>query len=284
MTGTVQVIECPDSMRELVRAAQSNGRRVGLVPTMGALHEGHLSLVRASTTECDVTAVTIFVNPSQFGANEDLDQYPRSLENDLAALESLAVEWVFAPQTAQMYGPGFSTWISPPEIAATLEGESRPGHFRGVCTIVLKLFQILPADIVYFGQKDYQQSQVIRAMARDLDLPIEVSVQPTVRESDGLALSSRNQYLNGADRQRALGLSRALQAAAAAVADGERSPQAVEQLMLSELRNAGVDEVEYAAVADAQTLAPVQNIDRPCVALIAARVGQTRLIDNRLFE
>ncbi|MDP6445811.1 MAG: pantoate--beta-alanine ligase, partial [Pirellulaceae bacterium] len=153
MTGTVQVIECPDSMRELVRAAQSNGRRVGLVPTMGALHEGHLSLVRASTTECDVTAVTIFVNPSQFGANEDLDQYPRSLENDLAALESLAVEWVFAPQTAQMYGPGFSTWISPPEIAATLEGESRPGHFRGVCTIVLKLFQILPADIVYFGQK-----------------------------------------------------------------------------------------------------------------------------------
>lgn len=280
----MQVISDPAEARRAVRAAQATGQRVGLVPTMGALHAGHLALVAASQSECAVTAVTIFVNPSQFAPHEDFQRYPRPLEEDLAKLRAAGTGLVFVPDRSAIYPPGFSTYVEPPSVAAPLEGVIRPGHFRGVATIVLKLFQILPADRAYFGQKDYQQTLVVRRMATDFDLPIEIRVCDTVREPDGLALSSRNQYLSAAERQQATALYRSLERGAELLRSGQRSRQSIEHAMRNELEAAGINAIDYIAIANPETLAETPEVQLPVVLLIAARVGTTRLIDNRIVH
>lgn len=279
----MQILQSKDEARRWVREQTAAGRSSGLVPTMGALHAGHYSLIRHSRQKCDVTVATIFVNPTQFGPNEDLSRYPRTLDEDLAGLRDLGTEAVFVPEGGSMYLPGHSTFVEPPEVSKPLEGACRAGHFRGVATVVLKLMHILPTTHAFFGQKDFQQAAVIQAMVRDLDLPMEVEVLPTVREPDGLALSSRNRYLSAEQRSRALGLSRALREATQAIAEGEIDAAVIEQRMRRVLTEAAVDEIEYAVVADRLTLHQLSHIDRPAVALIAARVGQTRLIDNQLL-
>ncbi len=259
------------------------GKRVGVVPTMGALHEGHLSLVRRAKQECDVAIATIFVNPAQFGPNEDFQKYPRTLEGDLDQLRSSGCDVVFTPTNDQMYPSGHTTFVDPPIVANDWEGKIRPGHFRGVATIVLKLFQIIPAHVGYFGRKDYQQVAVIRAMVRDLNLPITIEACETIREPDGLAMSSRNRYLSAEERHRALGLSRALRAGQALIEQGCTSGPVVEQAMQSELISAPVDSIDYAALVHPETLERVESIGGPVVGIIAARVGSTRLIDNATF-
>ncbi len=258
--------------------------RAGLVPTMGALHDGHFALVRRSLAECEFTAVTIFVNPTQFGPNEDLDRYPRTLDADLAGLRDLGVDLVFVPRTEDLYPSGYSTYVDPPDSAAMLEGEFRSDHFRGVVTIVLKLFHLCPATVAYFGEKDFQQLTVIRHMVEDLNVPIRITGCPTVREADGLAMSSRNRYLNEQERHRALGLWGALQAVHQLYAEGVTAVEDLEAEMHRKLEQSGVDAVDYAKVVDLETLQSLQQLDGPAIALIAARVGKTRLIDNLKLE
>jgi pantoate--beta-alanine ligase len=270
-------------MQSTVQAWRRAGSRVGLVPTMGALHEGHLSLVRAARERSDVVVATIFVNPTQFGPNEDFGKYPRTLDADLRALSDAGCEWVFVPEREEMYPPGATTMVEPPAVAMPLEGVCRPGHFRGVATIVLKLFNLIPATAAYFGHKDFQQVCVIQHMVRDLNVPVEIVVCPTVREADGLAMSSRNRYLSPAERQQALALSRALSEAERLVKDGEREAAKVRLAMRNILSSAGIERVDYATVAHAESLAEVDLITGPVVALIACFVGTTRLIDNRLL-
>lgn len=263
----------------------AEGLSVGFVPTMGALHEGHLSLIRASVSRNDRTIASIFVNPTQFGVGEDLDRYPRPIDQDLQLLREAGASAVFTPSAQEMYPDGFSTFVQPPEVAKTLEGICRPGHFQGVTTIVLKLFAAIPASRAYFGRKDYQQLCVIRSMTRDLNLGIEIIGEATVREHDGLAMSSRNQYLTDSDRSTALALSAALNAAKGQVSGGEHRIANLNDMMRRELlgmdssRDA-VDKIDYATIVDAENLSPVDRVTGECVALIAAWVGKTRLIDN----
>ena len=267
-------------MRAAVRELQRAGRSVGLVPTMGALHEGHLSLVGRAKSECDVVLATIFVNPTQFAPHEDFSKYPRTLESDLAALAAANCDLVFVPSREEMYPPDASAFIEPPAVAQPLEGVFRPGHFRAVATVVLKLFNIIPADRAYFGQKDFQQALVIQRLVADLNVPVQVVVCPIVREPDGLAMSSRNRYLSSSERQQGLALSRALNAIREKVRLGERDAALLKGEMQETLEAAGIERVDYATIADPQTLAEVMRIERPAVALIAAFIGATRLIDN----
>lgn len=275
-----QVVATVRAMRGLVQAAQRNGRRVGVVPTMGALHDGHLSLVTASRAASDVTVATIFVNPTQFGPNEDFSRYPRTLEADLAKLAAAGADYAFVPEFSEMYPAGATTMVEPGSVAGPLEGEFRPGHFRGVSTIVLKLFQAVPADAAFFGQKDYQQQLVIRHMVADLLLPIEIVVCPIVREADGLAMSSRNVYLSPDERRTALSISRAIEAAKLLASQGQADASAIAEQMLSTLHDGGISNIDYATVVDADTLLPIEKVAHRAVALIACRVGTTRLIDN----
>jgi len=247
---------------------------------MGALHEGHLSLVRASRQTCDETAVTIYVNPTQFGPHEDFQRYPRTLEQDLELLRPLGVGLVFVPSDATMYPAGFSTYVEPPAVAARWEGAVRPGHFRGVATIVLKLFHILPADIAFFGQKDYQQTRVVKRMVEDLNIPITIQVCPTVREPDGLAMSSRNRYLSADERSRAVALYESLRLGESLLRQGEQRVDVICQRMKDVLQTAGFSSVDYVAVVDPETLEPLPQARLPAVLLAAARLGNTRLIDN----
>ncbi|HEX7447077.1 MAG TPA: pantoate--beta-alanine ligase [Pirellulales bacterium] len=270
-------------MRAAIAAARRGGKTIGLVPTMGALHAGHLSLVEHSRQECGYTVVTIFVNPTQFGPKEDFARYPRNLDADLALLRPSGADLVFAPEVGDVYGPHHATFIEMHGVADALEGRCRPGHFRGVATVVLKLLNMTAPDRAYFGQKDYQQSLVIRRLVADLDLPIEIRVCPTVREADGLALSSRNVYLNSAERAEALAISRALRRAEELVRSGHRDCAAVAEAMRAILAGAPGLRVEYLAVVDAETLDTIVTIDRPALAAVAAFVGQTRLIDNALL-
>jgi pantoate--beta-alanine ligase len=279
----MRVILAPREIQRAVRQLRLAGQRIGLVPTMGALHEGHLSLVRIAREHADKVVATIFVNPTQFGPQEDLGKYPRTLEADLTSLSAAGCDLVFVPTTADVYPPGFSTYVEPPAVAQPLEGVCRPGHFRGVATVVLKLFHLIPADVACFGQKDFQQLAVICHMVRDLAIPIEIMACPTVRETDGLALSSRNRYLSPAERQRALALSRALGRAAELVGAGERTSDRLVEQMRSILAAAGIDKIDYVAIADPETLADKPVVKGPTVALIAAFVGRTRLIDNRML-
>lgn len=279
----MKIVESPHEAYASIDAWRQEGLTVGLVPTMGALHAGHFSLVERSLSECDVTVASIFVNPAQFAPHEDLDKYPRTLEADLAGLAERGVELVFVPPTDSLYPPGFSTYVAPPAVASSLEGAFRPDHFRGVATIVLKLMHVLPAHVAYFGQKDFQQLAVIRAMVEDLNVPIRVVGCPTVREKDGLAMSSRNRYLSPSERASALGLSKALQCVRDSVAAGRAAVPELEadmQLILEQ----HVDQIQYAVIVDQQTLEPLLELsERPAVALIAAKVGSTRLIDNCLL-
>ncbi len=273
-----------DALREAIGAARRSGSRVGLVPTMGALHEGHLSLVRAARDECDFTVVSIFVNPSQFGPAEDLAKYPRTLEADLDALTSCGAKLVFAPSAEEMYRPGHATWVTVGGPGEPLEGRLRPGHFRGVATVVLKLFLMAQPDAAYFGRKDYQQLLVIRRMVADLDVPVDVRACPIVREPDGLAMSSRNAYLSPEARRRAAALSAGLARAEALAAAGERDAEAIARQVREVLQTAAPVEIEYVALVHPETLEPVGRIDRPTVALLAARIDGTRLIDNALLS
>jgi len=257
-----------------------DGRRIGLVPTMGALHDGHLSLMHRAKRDCDVAVATIFVNPTQFGPNDDLTKYPRTLDSDLAALREKGCDFVFVPPSDRIYGRDHSTYIEPPSVAQRWEGALRPGHFRGVTTIVLKLFQLIPAHVSYFGRKDYQQVAVIRSMVDDLNIPIRVEACETVREPDGLALSSRNRYLSNVERVRAVGLWLALSNAKHLLAGGEVASVKLEGAMREALTNAPVDSIDYAAIVHPVTMEPIENVIENAVAIIAARVGSTRLIDN----
>ncbi len=274
------VVSCSDLAWRKIREYQRQSLTVGLVPTMGALHAGHESLIREAHRKCDRVAVTIFVNPTQFGPAEDLAQYPRPREQDLRLMEELQVDLVFMPREQEIYPPGFSTFVEPPNVSHCLEGEFRPGHFRGVATIVLKLFQIIPADWAFFGQKDYQQCLVIRDLVHDLNVPIQLEFCPTIREADGLALSSRNQYLTDSERQRALGLSRALQGTRRLFQAGIRDRDTLEREARQTLTQAGIDRIDYAAVRDPNTLEERSVFGDEAIMLIAARVGRTRLIDN----
>ena len=251
---------------------------------MGALHAGHLSLIDAARRHCDFVVVSVFVNPTQFDQAQDLKQYPRTLQQDVDAMSEYGVNLVFAPTDNAIYPDGFSTTVTAPQVANCLEGEHRPGHFDGVATVVLKLFQIVPANVAFFGEKDFQQLLVVRAMVRDLNLPIEIRGCPTVREADGLAMSSRNARLTAEQRQLALGISRGLTIAARQFDAGQRDSARLEEAIAEELRRSGVDQIDYVAVRCAQKLSRLERIDRPAVALVAARVGSTRLIDNRRLD
>ncbi len=264
--------------------ARRNERIVGLVPTMGALHEGHLSLVRQAKRLCSPVVVSIFVNPRQFGPSEDFKKYPRTLEADLASLERIGVDYTFAPPSDEMYPPGFRTAVSVEGLGDRLEGRSRPGHFTGVTTVVLKLFEIVQPGFAFFGRKDAQQLRIIRQMTRDLNLGTEIVTCPIVREPDGLALSSRNVYLEENNRRAATALYRSLDAVRREVETGERNAvrllAALKRVIASE---SGVS-LDYAEIVDAETLDPVINLRNSSYVLIAARVGSTRLIDNALIE
>ena len=253
---------------------------VGLVPTMGFLHEGHLSLVKRAKAECKHVAVSIFVNPTQFGPNEDLSKYPRDLERDLRLLESAGVDLVWTPAPEDMYLPGFQTWVQVEQMTLPLEGAQRPGHFRGVTTVVAKLFNAVQPTKAYFGQKDAQQATVIRQMTRDLNFPIEIVVCPIVREPDGLALSSRNVYLSPQERMAAAVLSRALTAAGSAYDKGERNAENLRLIMKDTLALEPLARMQYVSCADYDTLHELDEVKGKTLLSMAVFMGKTRLIDN----
>jgi pantoate--beta-alanine ligase len=284
----VKVARTRNELREALVPARREGRTVGLVPTMGYLHEGHLSLLEAARRRCDVTVMSLFVNPAQFGPSEDLASYPRDETRDLEFASGAGVDLVYAPSAEEVYPEGFATTV---EVGGRLTDvlcgspERRgPGHFRGVTTVVAKLFNSVQPDVAFFGQKDAQQAVVIRRMVADLAFPVEIVVCPTVREPDGLALSSRNAYLSEAERPRALALSRGLRAAERAAREGQRSTDAIVAAAAEELREAGVDP-EYLEARDAEDLSPVAELNgRPVLVAVAAQVGKARLIDNVIIE
>jgi pantoate--beta-alanine ligase len=279
----VRLINSIDEMRRFSRGLHAQGRMIALVPSMGALHEGHASLVRRASSECDAVVVSIFVNPAQFGPGEDYACYPRSLEHDLDLLVSLRVDAAFAPDAAEVYPPGFDTSVEPGALAASLEGAVRPGHFRGVATMVLKLFNLVQPDVACFGQKDYQQAVIVERLIRDLNLDVRLVVCPIVREPDGLARSSRNAQLGAEDRQAATVLYRSLQRAQALVEAGETRALVIGEemkcVLAAEPRAAG----DYAEIVEPRSLEPVQCVAPGSVALVAARLGPVRLIDNLIL-
>lgn len=260
------------------------GRTLGLAPTMGALHDGHLSLVRKSLADTDVTVVSIFVNPAQFAPGEDLAAYPRDLGSDSRALEDLGAHCLFLPTPDIMYPPSYATYVVQEELTSVLCGASRPTHFRGVLTVVLKLFNLVRPHRAYFGQKDYQQSVVIRRMVRDLNLPVDLVVLPIVREEDGLAMSSRNRYLSAEERKDARCLSAALREAGALVRNGERSPAAIVRAMTRAIESVPSARIDYLAVVHPDTLRDLDEIDGPAVLAGAVYIGATRLIDNVVIQ
>jgi pantoate--beta-alanine ligase len=280
----METIHTIEWMKQIARANRAQERILGLVPTMGALHEGHFSLIRAAQRECAPVVVSLFVNPKQFDPAEDLNKYPRTLEADRTALEALRVDYLFAPSPQEMYPPGFRSAVVVEGLSDRLEGRSRPGHFRGVTTVVLKLFEIVQPRFAYFGRKDAQQARLIRQMSADLNLDTSVVVCPIVREADGLALSSRNVYLRGENRRAAAVLSLSLAAVRDEIAKGERDTGR----LLAALRRALATEsrvaLDYAEIVDNETLEPVPNLRSTCYVLLAAKVGETRLIDNALIE
>jgi pantoate--beta-alanine ligase len=271
-------------MKQVSREARRKGRLLGLVPTMGALHEGHLSLVREARKQCAPVVVSIFVNPTQFGPAEDFKKYPRTIESDRAALEKLGVDYIFAPPPEEIYPAGFRTAVEVEGLSSRLEGRSRPGHFRGVTTVVLKLFEIVQPSFAFFGRKDAQQVRIIRQMAGDLNLDAQVVVCPIVREADGLALSSRNVYLQGEERRAATALYRSLDAVRCDIAAGERDVARLLAALRRVLESEPKVVLDYAEIVDADTFEAAQDLRKTCYALLAARVGSTRLIDNALIE
>lgn len=283
LSSSAPVFHVPAEFQAQCLAWQRTGQRVGMVPTMGALHEGHLQLVRLCRQYCDRVVVSIFVNPTQFAPGEDFDRYPRDLDADLELLRPYAVDGVLAPAPSAMYPPGYSSAVQPGKIAQVLEGQFRPGHFQGVTTVVAKLLGLARADVAIFGQKDYQQLAVIRRMVTDLNIPTEIVMAPTHREPDGLAMSSRNRYLTPEERERALVISRALFRCRERVAAGERDARELAVDLMQDLIDGGMDSIDYAVIADGQTLESLNVISDDAVALVAGHVGRTRLIDNLLL-
>ena len=284
----MKIVRGKAELREALDVPRRRGRLIGLVPTMGYFHDGHLSLMRRAREDCDIVVVSLFVNPTQFGESEDLDSYPRDEQRDaeLAARQGVDLLWI--PESEQMYPEGFATAVEVSgELTDALEGapEQRgPSHFRGVMTVVAKLFNSVQPDVAYFGRKDAQQAVVIERMVRDLDFPIRIEVLPTVREDDGLALSSRNAYLDPEERQRAAAISRALRAAERAAREGETATSSLVEAARNELRNAGI-EPEYVEARSAEDLSPVAELNgRPVLVAVAARVGRARLIDNVVID
>ncbi len=272
-----------DEVRSIIQRAQSNGNTVGLVPTMGALHEGHFSLIRRAKQNDDFVVVSVFVNPTQFGPGEDFNEYPRQLEKDATAVEGLGGDLVFAPAPEQMYPPDFSTYVEVEKLTDDLCGAFRPGHFRGVTTVVAKLFNIVCPDRAYFGQKDYQQLVVIRRMVRDLNMPVEVVACPTVREADGLALSSRNKYLSPEQRKAAPAIYAALQDGAAAVGSGATASEA-ERIVTQHIQTQPALRVQYVRAVHPETLEEPDYSGPPLLIAVAVLAGDTRLIDNLVIE
>ena len=279
----MQVIHTCREMSEFSTKARKAGQTIGFVPTMGALHEGHYSLMRRARAENDAVVASIFVNPTQFGPNEDLAKYPRTFDQDLAGCEKAGVSVVFAPTPAEMYPAGFDTYVTQDRLTGVMCGASRPGHFRGVLTVCCKLFNVVSPDVAYFGQKDYQQCQVIKRMAADLCMALRIEVCPTVREPDGLAMGSRNRYLSYAERFDAVCLYRALKLAEQLAADGETAVHAIIDAMEGVIREVPSATVDYITIADAESLQPLETLQGSAVAALAVKIGATRLIDNVLI-
>lgn len=279
----MKIFKTISEMRDYSREMRGAGETIGFAPTMGYLHEGHISLFKAAKSGNTKAVVSIFVNPTQFGPAEDLSTYPRDLEGDLNKCEMASVDAVFIPEARDMYPDGYSTYVDVSGVTAVMEGARRPGHFRGVTTVVAKLFNTVMPDRAYFGQKDYQQTVVVRRMAQDLNMSTEIVVLPTVREPDGLAMSSRNAYLSPRERAAALTIYRALSSARNLYDAGERNTNALKSKVRDVAEAEPLVELEYAEVADAGTLAPLGEIDGKAVLAVAARVGNTRLIDNVLL-
>ena len=271
-------------VREQVKAWRREGLTVGLVPTMGYLHEGHASLMKKAVEQNDRVVASVFVNPTQFGPTEDLESYPRDLKKDCALCESLGVNLVFHPEPEEMYAPDFCTWVDMDVLSKTLCGKSRPIHFRGVCTVVSKLFNIVTPDRAYFGQKDAQQLAIIRRMVRDLNMDIEIVGCPIIREEDGLAKSSRNTYLSEEERKAALILSKAVFLGQKLAADGETDTAAIKKAMIDKLESEPLARIDYVEIVDGLSMQPVEKIDGPILAAMAVYIGKTRLIDNFIID
>jgi pantoate--beta-alanine ligase len=279
----METIHTVEWMKQVARQARAEGRILGFVPTMGALHDGHLSLIRAAQHQCSPVVVSIFVNPAQFGPNEDLNKYPRPIERDRALLEELRVDHLFAPPPGEIYPAGFRTFVEVEGLSSRYEGRSRPGHFRGVATVVLKLLEIVQPGFAYFGRKDAQQARIVRQMAADLNLDTHIVVCPIVREADGLAMSSRNAYLSTDDRRRATVLYRSLDAARREILGGERDAARILGCIREALKSEPAAEADYVELVDADSFEPVTLLRGECLALMAVRLGGVRLLDNMLI-
>ena len=274
-----------NEMKEYSRKIREEGKSIGFVPTMGYLHEGHLSLLRAAQNECDVSIISVFVNPTQFSAGEDLDKYPRDIERDISLASAEGTDVMFAPETEDMYPEGYVSNVKVDEsLSRALCGKSRPGHFEGVATVVAKLFGIVSPDRTYFGQKDAQQTVVIKRMVKDLKIPVDVRVMPIVRESDGLAMSSRNTYLSNEERIEALNLNRSLEVAKGMILTSEYSSETIKLEMKKIIEQGKNIRIDYIEVVDADTLVPLDEVNKNTLIAVAAFVGKTRLIDNIVIK
>ena len=281
----MEIIRTISWMKETVRQARAENHVIGFIPTMGALHEGHLSLIRRARVDCSRVYASIFLNPTQFAPNEDLSRYPKTFESDVEKLTAAGVEVLFAPEINEIYPPGFRTYVNVEGLSERLEGRSRPGHFRGVASVVLKLFEIVQPQFAYFGRKDAQQVRILQQMATDLNLNVEIVVCPIVREGDGLALSSRNTYLNSEERRAATVLQRALDEARRELNAGTRDALQLQTALRKILSNETLARVDYVEMVDAESFEPVSSIGaRPAYALLAVFIGKTRLIDNLFIE
>ncbi|HWQ78214.1 MAG TPA: pantoate--beta-alanine ligase [Anaerovoracaceae bacterium] len=280
----MNIVSTIREVRECVKAWRTEGLTVGFVPTMGFLHEGHQSLIERAARENDRVVVSIFINPLQFGKNEDLETYPRDMEKDSALCACAGADLIFHPEQGEMYEEGFSTFVDMSDLTDTLCGKSRPGHFRGVCTVVMKLFNIVKPDKAYFGQKDAQQLAVVRRMVRDLNMDLEIVTCETVREKDGLARSSRNTYLDREERAAAAILPEALRFAEAMVHAGVRKSAEVQQAIREGIASESLARLDYAEIVDLETLKPIDTIEAPALVAVAVYVGKTRLIDNFIYE
>lgn len=278
------IIKTISQAREHIADVRHQGKHIGLVPTMGALHPGHFALIERARRRCEYVVVSIFVNPAQFGPAEDIAKYPRTFDEDCGNCERLGVEMIFAPDNEQMYPTDQLSWVSVERLGDRLCGESRPGHFRGVCTVVAKLFNIIQPDSAYFGQKDAQQLAIIERMVAELNWPIEIHRCPTVREPDGLAISSRNRYLTDGQRREALVLNESLQLAKRLIAGGQRDSQSVIEAIKAVIAGQPSARIDYISIVDKDLLQPLEEIDRPALIAMAVRIGPARLIDNILVD
>lgn len=280
----MEVITKISAVKETIQEHKSSEKSIGFVPTMGFLHEGHLSLVKESLRQADVTVVSIFVNPTQFGPDEDFLEYPRDLKKDSALLEELGVDILFVPDHQEMYPEGYKTYVEVMDLQDNFEGQSRPGHFRGVCTVVLKLFEIVNPDVVYFGQKDAQQAVIVKKMVQDLNLDVRIQVLPTVREEDGLALSSRNVYLTKEQREAALCLVKSLREADRMLQAGERDSRIIEREMKKLIESESLARLDYIAIVDLEKLDPLDKIKKEALIAVAVFFDKVRLIDNMIVH